>query len=665
MGCLVTVAAAAPVEPSPYSQKSVGALAVWSCVSKRRGQKVTVPEPSHNTAACIATAQRAWLALHDIRNEPPVVSPTGDPSGVEYTAHVAVEVPRVTSTAATPYSAAAVASLPPGYSSSPGCDLRNPVKRPRSADSLAPTACRGHNPGVGRGRAARETATAPLVKSLGPDVPTPVDLPKPEVPSARALAVQFLDTAGMLGLQEAVGNAATSRLVEAGQPALARSPLQRDLPSGEEYDTARRAKQDWVSQGLRGPENFRSSTGLGGFNVSYGPNNQELWVNLKGGIDFEDGIELFLGMFATANQGTAPVQAAAQAINRLPRAQRAAAVAPWQWSGGDKASFIRDFQNAVHDAWNARYEFHCTKHYWEDLGSTVNVEVDIHEGDKGGDDHMKLKTFKIAPNAQAGGVGLVESGTGGSQDNTMTINSTDVTARNDIVLNATAAFTPGQAAMDAANTQILTNFGTTFKSGGGPRCGTCGKEIAGLAGTPIHAKIQGSGDDPQASAQARFTFITGILQPLMNTAPQFEFDGNGDGISLVVGSGAQQVVAAHEAGHMFGLDDEYDQQFGATRPAAGGALADTTLGTSQGLPGPVAENTDSIMSVGAAVKPQHYMTFLEALKHVTGMQEWTLGPAPGVVPPGVDGPQPRENQGAPGIPGTPGTQPQEPATAVA
>ena len=43
-------------------------------------------------------------AVHVKRNVPPAVSPTGDPSVVEYTLQVAVEPPRVTSTAATPYS---------------------------------------------------------------------------------------------------------------------------------------------------------------------------------------------------------------------------------------------------------------------------------------------------------------------------------------------------------------------------------------------------------------------------------------------------------------------------------------------------------------------------------------------------------------------------------
>ena len=75
----------------------------------------------------------------------------------------------------------------------------------------------------------------------------------------------------------------------------------------------------------------------------------------------------------------------------------------------------------------------------------------------------------------------------------------------------------------------------------------------------------------------------------------------------------------------------------------------------QGLPGAVREHSDSIMSVGNAVKPQHYATFLAALKLVTGMDDWAFGPAPGAIAPGVDGPVPR--------PG--GKDPLEPKTAIA
>ena len=131
-------------------------------------------------------------------------------------------------------------------------------------------------------------------------------------------------------------------------------------------------------------------------------------------------------------------------------------------------------------------------------------------------------------------------------------------------------------------------------------------------------------------------------------------------LTLVVGSGVQQVVAAHEAGHMFGLSDEYTAPFSGTGKPRGSPV-DANLGPSQGLPGAVSENTDSIMSVGAAVKPQHYATFLEALKHISGMQEWALGPPQAVLPPGVDGPDQQPHQAPPG---GGGGKPAEPATAV-
>jgi hypothetical protein len=495
--------------------------------------------------------------------------------------------------------------------------------------------------------------------------------PAPVLPSAQALAAQFLDAAGVLGLQGATGNRAVSRMLEGGPGhVLGRAALQRDGDplSAEPYDAARDARRDWVADGLRGPEDFRSSTGRGGFNVSYSPAAQELSIRLNGAVDFEDGIELYMGMFASANQPTAPVQAAATAINRLPRAQRAAAVAAWAWQGADKASFLQDFGSAVVSAWAGRYEFHCTRHFWEDLGATVSVEVDVHEGSKGDEDHMKLTTYKIAANAAAGGVGVVSSSSAGffdngSQNNEMTLNSTDVTARSDIMLTQTAAFsTPGDVQMDATNTGKVQTFGSTYKGGGGPRCGTCGQEIAGLAGTPIHAKIQGSGADAEANARARLATVTAALTAGgMTSAPQFEFDGNGEGLTLVVGSGAQQTVAAHEAGHMFGLGDEYTAPFSGTgRPL--GTPIDGNIGPSQNLPGAVAENTDSIMSVGAAVKPQHYATFLEALKDVSGMTDWAFGPPTAVLPPGADGPdQPQHREGS----DPSQASPQQPQSAVA
>jgi hypothetical protein len=44
-----------------------------------------------------------------------------------------------------------------------------------------------------------------------------------------------------------------------------------------------------------------------------------------------------------------------------------------------------------------------------------------------------------------------------------------------------------------------------------------------------------------------------------------------------------------------------------------------------GAGGAVAENNDGIMSLGNAVRPQHYATFGWALMQVTGINQWQVG----------------------------------------
>jgi outer membrane protein OmpA-like peptidoglycan-associated protein len=99
-------------------------------------------------------------------------------------------------------------------------------------------------------------------------------------------------------------------------------------------------------------------------------------------------------------------------------------------------------------------------------------------------------------------------------------------------------------------------------------------------------------------------------------------------VELIVDSGEAQIVAAHEFGHAFGLGDEYASGFGG--PAAGTRAGHDTLvknmtdESGSRLPGAIRENTDSIMSVGNVVRPQHYATFDKALKQVTGVNEWSI-----------------------------------------
>ena len=94
-----------------------------------------------------------------------------------------------------------------------------------------------------------------------------------------------------------------------------------------------------------------------------------------------------------------------------------------------------------------------------------------------------------------------------------------------------------------------------------PICPACSKEVTELASSPINLHVQGSGPDPEKQSDARFTSVVadllagGMTYAVARCA--FHYDGEGDQARFVVGNGEPQTVAAHEAGHMFGLHDEY------------------------------------------------------------------------------------------------------------
>ena len=135
-------------------------------------------------------------------------------------------------------------------------------------------------------------------------------------------------------------------------------------------------------------------------------------------------------------------------------------------------------------------------------------------------------------------------------------------------------------------------------------------------------------------------------------------DGEGEAGTIVVGDGNAQTVAAHEAGHMFGLDDEYT---GGGAYGAGKKTEHTDFAAAAGHTGAMHAKSDSIMSEGSVVRPHHYVTFLDALKQVSGMPDWDYGAAKPVKEPDGMGDFP-----TPGAdPGAPGGAAKEPETALA
>src|SRR5215212_769777 len=98
-----------------------------------------------------------------------------------------------------------------------------------------------------------------------------------------------MTTAAVSFLQRSAGNMAVNammrrRAATAG-PVLARRGIFGGAETDEErYQDAIEEKQEYISDGLRGPEDFQSSTGIGGFNVSYDPNGWEQECILRGSV---------------------------------------------------------------------------------------------------------------------------------------------------------------------------------------------------------------------------------------------------------------------------------------------------------------------------------------------------------------------------------------------
>lgn len=89
-----------------------------------------------------------------------------------------------------------------------------------------------------------------------------------------------------------------------------------------------------------------------------------------------------------------------------------------------------------------------------------------------------------------------------------------------------------------------------------------------------------------------------------------------------------QDTAAHEAGHMLGLGDEYTERDAPDRRFPGDepwhhedVEEEMDITAANDL---LVNNSDSIMSAGNDVLPGHYVYFLKAIKELTGNNKWTV-----------------------------------------
>jgi hypothetical protein len=218
------------------------------------------------------------------------------------------------------------------------------------------------------------------------------------------------------------------------------------------------------------------------------------------------------------------------------------------------------------------------------------------------------------------------------------MSSTDVnpTPESQSLLRKSVNFGHNSAALSGAAKNILRGFAADFRD--------ANLDLSNPVQLVGHASSSGSDAYNLQLTQRRIDAVRNFLSSVGFTGinDRVSTDNQGEEgaaeapewrrVDLIVGSGEGQLVAAHEFGHVFGLDDEYlsnDVNPGGTITGSGKAVGTAVdhdqMARDIGTSGAIAENNDSIMSLGNTIRGEHYATFGWALGQVTGVTEWQVG----------------------------------------
>jgi outer membrane protein OmpA-like peptidoglycan-associated protein len=490
----------------------------------------------------------------------------------------------------------------------------------------------------------------------------------------------------MLALQQKVGNAAFGRMVARWQEANGRTLARDDIPTEAEIKEA----EDWAAKGPFSQNDLTPGVGgaglnnaPGGFDASYDPANDELKITMRCGVEFKDGI----GKDGVAAKG---LEKQLENIRKLPtEAARQERLALFRWPEAKGAKERVDFKNGVESTiepfWSGNHQFFLRKKGWSWLGANVKIDIVIKDKEDIPDCHLTIKPVKVPPDVSLGA--NVEPGQAtNARDQVMNVSSNIGAADN--FLNHRVTFAVNSAAIVGQQATNLNNVVQTFKGAETSPGVADARSVqtpvvltgrASATGDPAHNQIL---SEQRAAAVEDFMRAKGFV----NVEKRVTGSGVGDTtatggenaddrrVDIVIGSGGSQNTLQHEFGHAFGLGDEY-----ANTPLVSSGLGRNT-GTpqmgddathdnlvknmvdagGQPLAGAVCEPTDSIMSVGNVVRPQHYATFHAALTQITKQSPWALGPKtgrsdplPGAAAPGTGAGEPAGETPAPPAEGDP------------
>ena len=326
-------------------------------------------------------------------------------------------------------------------------------------------------------------------------------------------------------------------------------------------------------------------------------------------------------------------------------------LADFAWKPVEKESFGRDFQQSVQAGWSAKHDLATNDPTFAEHRAKVQVVVELVEAGKA---HNTMTALKI-PKGDPGDKPLprFRSNVDGEKSN---LEQRDVSepettkVRTKPVVDQIAGFAHDSAAITPDITAEVARVAARIKAANltfGAQTDSAGKKhdlqlfVVGRATSPgsrVHNDQLG-----QQRADAVLAAMLSALGPAsagtsatageQNATEEEKFRRVDVLVSDMGEDGRQDVTqntAAHEAGHMFGLDDEYVEEdapagvakkFTGDKPAHfGDVQAELGDDAAQEMRN---QDSGSIMSRGADVKRGHYVPFLQAVERATSKQ-WTV-----------------------------------------
>jgi hypothetical protein len=356
-------------------------------------------------------------------------------------------------------------------------------------------------------------------------------------------------------------------------------------------------------------------------------------------LDLQDSLVLEGGVVAPnpTLPGSPQFRALANNLNELPAQERELALRDFQWASSERTDggpWASQLEAVVEQTWGGQHEFFLNRPGWDFIGAQVAVDLDLHMRPRVDTDHMEVVSYKLPPDTSFRDFrddsgerisGVVNGGSPtNAHDQTMRLASNAIGPAEYDLLKRIVTFEKGSATLTTAGSAELRTFVDRFDGAlDDPR----------HQATDIALVVYADGDTELAERRAAnvaavlgglgFHNVAARIRWEFRTVPEGE--AAPDRAELVVDGGARSVVAAHEFGHAFGLDDEYGPGVVGTATAHDQWVKDMTDAGGNPLPGAIHEHNGGVMSYGNEVRPQHYATFHHALRTITKQDPWSLG----------------------------------------